>query len=66
MAFINPIKQIERVRVLGVRTAEQTKVLATYNSTIYCILILYTNGQREMKECNSKEMEKYLDYIRIV
>jgi len=65
MAFINPIKQIERVRVLGVRTAEQTKVLATYNSSIYCILILYINGQRELKECDAKEMGKYIDYIKI-
>ena len=59
------IKQIERVRVIGVRTAEQTKVLATHNSTIYCLLILYNNGERELKECSAKEMGKYLDYIKI-
>ena len=65
MAFINPIKQIERVRVLGVRTAEQTKVLATYNSSIYCILILYSNGMKELREVNTKEMDKYIQYINI-
>ena len=65
MAFANPLKQIERVRVLGVRTAEQTKVLATHNSSIYCILVLYTNGQRELKECDAKEMGKYLEFIKI-
>lgn len=65
MAFINPIKQIERVMVLGVRAAEQTKVLATYNSSIYCILILYSNGARELREVNTKEMEKYIQYINI-
>lgn len=27
-------KQIQRVKCLGVRTAEETKVLATYNRTI--------------------------------
>lgn len=65
MAFINPVRQIERVRVLGIRAAEQTKVLATYNSTIYSILILYSNGMKEIKECNLKEMEKYVNFIAI-
>ena len=65
MAFINPAKQIERVRVLGIRTAEQTKVLATYNSPIYSILILYSNGMKAIKECNITEMEKYVNFIAI-
>ena len=56
---------IERVKVLGVRTAEQTKVLATYNSTIYCILIDYSNNTRELKECTTKEMAQYINYIDI-
>jgi hypothetical protein len=64
MAFVNPLK-IDRVCVLGVRSAEQTKVLATYNSTIYCILIIYANGRRELSECTAKEMEKYLNYIEV-
>lgn len=63
MAFNNPLKKIERVCVLGVRTAEQTKLMATYNSSIYCLLVIYTNGTRELIECDSKEMSKYLDYI---
>lgn len=63
MALIAP--QIERVRVLGVRTAEQTKVLATYNSSVYCLLILYTNGNRELVEVPAEKMKKYLQYIKI-
>ena len=60
----NPItKKISRVKVLGVRTAEETKVIATWNSTIYCLLVEYTNGDRSLIECNSKEMSDYLYYI---
>ena len=44
---------------------EQTKVLATYNSSIYAIIIVYSNGERELKECTAKEMEKYIDYIEL-
>lgn len=58
-------KKIERVHVLGIRTMEQTKVLATYNSSIYAIIIVYSNGERELKECTAKEMEKYIDYIEL-
>lgn len=54
---------VNRVKVLGVRTAEETKVLATYNSSIYCILIEYGDGRRELKECTTKEMASYIKYI---
>ena len=57
--------RIRCVVVLGVRTAEQTKVLATYNSTIYCLMIEYESGSRELVECNTKEMKKYLPYIYV-
>ena len=56
-------KQIQAVKVLGVRTAEQTRVLATYNSSVYCCLVLYSDGSREIVECDTKEMKKYLPYI---
>lgn len=56
---------IKCVVVLGVREGEQTKVLATYNSTVYCLMIEYMNGSRELVECESKEMKKYLPYIYI-
>lgn len=51
------------VKVLGVRTAEQTKVLSTVNSTIYCIMLVYSNGARELEEVDTKKMAKYLPYI---
>lgn len=51
------------VKVLGVRAAEQTKVLSTVNSTIYCIMLVYSNGARELEEVDAKKMTKYLPYI---
>lgn len=62
MGLISSIK-ISRVKVLGVRTAHETKVLATYNSSIYCILIEHADGSRELKECTTKEMTPYIKYI---
>jgi len=58
-------KEISVVKVLGVRTAEETKVLATVNSTIYCLLIVYTDGTRELEEVEAKFMKKYLEYIEV-
>ena len=58
-------KEISRVKVLGVRTAQETKVLATWNSTIYCVIVEYTDGSRELKELNAKEMSKLIQYIPI-
>ena len=55
--------RIRRVVVLGVRTAEQTKIFATHNYSIYCLMVEYENGNRELVECNTKEMGKYLPYI---
>lgn len=56
-------KEITRVKVLGVRTEEETKVIATYNSTVYCLLVAYKDGSSELKEVNAKEMNKYIAYI---
>lgn len=64
MAF-KSLRRIASVHVLGIRTAEQTKVFATYNSSIYSILIIYDNGDREITECDIKEMEKYINYIAV-
>ena len=62
MGFLSGITPV-RVKVLGVRTAHETKVLATYNSSVYCILIEFDDGHRELKECETNEMSKYLKYI---
>lgn len=58
-------KKIVRAKVLGVRTEENTKVLATYNTTVYCVLLLYSDNSVELVECNTKEMQKYIQYIEI-
>lgn len=63
MALFNN-RQIAKVKVIGVRTAEQTKVMATYNSTIYCVAILFTDGARALDECDyNKMMNLYLRYL---
>lgn len=56
-------KPIKAVKVLGVRTAEQTKIISTVNSSVYCCLVLYEDGTRGLLELEAKEMKKYLQYI---
>lgn len=56
-------KTIRRVKVLGVREGEQTKVFATHNTTVYSVLVEYMDGHRELDECEAKEMGKYIKYI---
>lgn len=63
--FGSSSKTAVRAMVLGVRTAEQTKVLATYNSAMYSLLVEYSDGSREIMELDAKEMKPYLKLIRI-
>lgn len=69
MGLLNDLKNpkppegLERVKVLGVRTAEETKVMATYNSTIYCCLLIFADGHRELIETNGNGMKTYLPFI---
>lgn len=58
-------KTIRAVKVLGVRSAEETKVLATYNTTIYSVLVEYSDGSRAIDECDAKHMSVYLPYIEM-
>lgn len=58
-------KTAVRAVVLGVRSAEQTKVLATYNSTMYSLLVEYSDGSRELLELDAKGMKPYLKLIRM-
>lgn len=53
-----PQKQVEKVKILGIRTAEQTKVFSTVNSSMYCMIVLYSDGTKELIECESKEFQK--------
>lgn len=57
---------IKKVKVLGIRTAEETGVFATWNFTMYSVLIIYDNGKREVVECKSdsklfKDLLPYMD-----
>ncbi len=51
--------------VLGIRTAENTRVLATVNSTMYALLVEYSDGSRELLELDAKGMAPYLSLIRM-
>nr|DAR41401.1 MAG TPA: hypothetical protein [Caudoviricetes sp.] len=58
-------KEIYRVKYMGVRTAEQTKVLGTYNSSMYCFLVEYTDGSRALLdyEAKDKALQEILPFI---
>lgn len=56
-------RKITRVKCLGIRTAENTGIFATYNSAVYAIVIEYDDGTRELEEISGKQMVKYLQYI---
>ena len=61
--MFNNLKKIRAVKVLGVRTAEQTKFISTVNSSVYCCLVIYEDGSRDLLELEAKGMSKYLPYI---
>lgn len=58
-------KTLARVKCVGVRTAEQTKVLATYNYGIYSFLVEFTDGSRGIYEeqLGSVGMKKLINFI---
>lgn len=63
---VTPEKKIQKVKLLGIRTAEQTKVFSTINSSMYCMIVLYTDGTKELVECESKEFQaKYLNFVEM-
>ena len=57
---------IKSVTVIGTRTGEQTKIFATYNFTIYSLLVEYESGKREVieTEANSKQFNELIKYIK--
>ena len=63
MAIFKPSKTPVRAIVLGVREAEDTKLLATVNSTMYSLLVAYNDGSRELLELDAKGMSQYLYLI---
>ena len=60
-------KEISRVKFMGVRTAQETKILATYNGSMYCFLIEYTDGTRSIAEYGAKDkaLQEILQFINI-
>lgn len=58
-------KKLARVMFLGVRTAEQTKVMATYNYGIYSFLVEFTDGTRGVfeEQLGSVGMNKLINFI---
>lgn len=59
--------KIVTVKILGTRTGEETRILATYNFTIYSFLVLYESGKRDVIECkkDSDEFNELIKYIDI-
>lgn len=60
-----PQRLIKSVKVLGIRTGLETRILATYNVSIYSLLVEYEDGKKEVVECqaDSDEFKKYAPYI---
>lgn len=59
--------KIKSVTILGTRTGEQTKILGTYNFTIYSFLVEYESGKREVieTEANSEQFNDLIKYIKM-
>ena len=47
-------KVITRAKVIGVRTAEESKTLVTYNFGVYSFLVEYDDGTHGIIESNPK------------
>ena len=59
-------RNINKVKLLGIRTAEDTNIVTTYNFSLYCFLVEYEDGTREIVEYKSgdektKELIMYID-----
>lgn len=66
MGLFSATKEIKKVKLLGIRSAEQTKIFGTYNSSLYCLIVQYTDNTKALIECESEEFQKkYLNFIEI-
>ena len=61
MGLLTP--DIYRVKVLGVRTAIQSKILSNVNYGIYSILVQYNDGHVELRKVDYNKKKKYVSYI---
>lgn len=64
MGFLSG-KKIVRTLIVGVRTAQDTKMFATYNYGVYSFVVEYDNGSREIVEVkgNDPKAKEYLMYL---
>ena len=53
--YNNKTKSIAKAKLLGIRTAQQTKALATYNFSVYSFWVEYTDGSTETLELSSDD-----------
>lgn len=62
-----PKREIKLVKILGTRTALETKVFARYNFTIYSILIVFKDGGRQVVEVQSNTplFNELIKYIKV-
>lgn len=58
-------KKVKRAKVVGVRTAEETRIMATYNYGIYSFLVQYEDGTVELVEeqMKSNGMKTLLQFV---
>ena len=61
MGIFDP--DVVRVKVLGVRTVMDSKLLGTVNYGIYSLLLERRNGKFEVIEVEYKDMNRYAKYI---
>ena len=54
---------IDYVKVIGVRSGQETRVMAAYNMPRDSLLIYYKSGQRELMEVSMELMDIFLMYI---
>lgn len=57
---------VSRVKVLGIRTAMQSKAFSEVNYGVYTLLIEYNDGHREIVEVDRlSALQKYANYIEM-
>jgi hypothetical protein len=55
---------VSRVKVLGIRTAIQSKAFSDVNFGIYTLLVEYKDGHREIVEVDKvSALQKYANFI---
>ena len=68
MGFLDQFKpkEIVAAKIVGVRTAEDTKVLSTWNYGVYSFLVMYEDGTLNVLESKpgDKNWQTLMDVIK--